>query len=182
MGPLPVSGLLLLPAVVGATIRRCVAVHHCPYLSCLWSVTLSFLITQRLWLHCGSEPPGYTPDSPSPLLLLDPPPLYLSLSPCPSRSVAHRGPRAPSLNACSALLCTCDIGGARVCLCVVSRLRVCVRLYSRALANTQWAQLFGAMWGESVIWFRGKQSPAAVLQASGIALSPAKMSHNRDQK
>lgn len=101
-------------------IRRCVAIHDCPYLSCLWSVTLSSLITHRLWLHCGSERCP-SPTHPHPHYPSISPSLYLSL--CPSRSVAHRGPWAPSLNACSALLCTCDIGG--MCVCVHACMRAC---------------------------------------------------------
>lgn len=95
-------------------------------ISPLWSVTLSTLITRRLWLHYGSE--HCLPLSLSCSLSL---PLFCS--------VAHQGPQAPPFSAQGDLLCTCDIGGISVWayFCMYNNVCVCVLCYFIPFEDSQ---------------------------------------------
>lgn len=99
-----------------------VAIHEWPYIPCLWSVTLSSLITRCLWLRSGSERSLSLP-----LFLSLPLSLFRFL--CPMRFIALQEPQALLFSAWGALLNTCDIGSMCMWLCMSMYLYPCVLMF-----------------------------------------------------
>lgn len=119
----------------GIRMRQYVAIHEWPYIPCLWSVTLSSLITRCLWLRSGSERSLSLP-----LFLSLPLSLFCFL--CPMRFIALQEPQALLFSAWGALLNTCDIGSMCMWLCMSMYLYPCEGSQSYDFAEDNHLQLW----------------------------------------